>query len=639
MAEDIEEDGDGSAGTQEPGSNGESEQSTGFSVEVQDGPAAQAYSRKGEAQGGWVQFPQDDTGAPRAVGGESIMTPRTPADAGLGSVAYTITGLAGNGANPYGYADANQLLDVAGEKAWYDGWGIKETTTSGEGEDATTTTQSQTFGLVKTAKKPTTSAIIDWSVENSIAKKKNGAGGNKRPYKYTDFVFCKYWNKIPNNHQITLRRYQYPVFDNLEFPGENGSTNPEAKDVDGADYYTPFSQAITFMGEGPGNTLSDMLKYTVALPYKDAESKVHEVDQSSPGADAGPAPGLAKVLGVLSGGATFSSISNDGAKPPDPYANGPYMNRVLGPVNVIKGTKQRESGLNFSQSFSLKFHYVARPIGGVNTKAAMLDIMANMLALTYAEGSFWGGSHRFTAGKPAYPFLGGKAGMNALYKGDIAGFTDALTTQMTDAAKNVGEIFNSLLSDPIEGLKKLAAGGIKMGLAKSLAGKKAQLRGLPALLTGNPVGEWHMTVGNPFNPIMEVGNLICTGCDFEFGKELGPDDFPLELICTVKLEHGMKRDKAAIESMFNRGAGKIYHLPDDFQFPGKSTIDANTGVSNTTSFGDPNNEGKKGNSVSKKSMLQGDAAVIDNLATSVTKAPASILESMKVGYGYYDKPK
>ncbi len=593
-----------------------------------EGPSAAAYSRQGEAQGGWVQFPQDTEGEPRAVGAESLMTPRMPYDSDLGGLSYTITALAGNGSNVYGYADANRLVDVKGQKSWYDNWGVK--TTNGDGD-----VETQTFGVVTTAKRPTTSAIINWAAENSVKKVKNGAGGNKRPYKYKDFVFCKYWNKIPNNYQITLRRFQYPVFDNLEFPGENGSVLDSS--ITPQEYYTPFAQAITFMGDGPGNALSDMLKYNVALPYKDAESKVHQVDQQSPGADAGPAPGLAKVLGVLTGEADFNTISNNGAKPPDPYQNGPYMNRVLGPINVIKGTKQREAGLNFTQSFSLKFHYVARPIGGVNTKAAMLDIMANMLALTYAEGAFWGGAHRFTGGSPAYPFLGGKAGMNALYSGDIAGFTDALTTQMTKAAENVGEIFNSLLSDPIEGLKKLAAGGLKMGLAKSLAGKKQQLRGLPALLTGNPVGEWHLTVGNPFNPLMEVGNLICTGCDFEFGKELGPDDFPLELICTVKLEHGMKRDKAAIESMFNRGKGKIYHLPDDFQFPGRSTIDAATGTNNTSSK-KLGGSGKGTNSTQRKSMLQGDAAVIDNLATSLTKAPKSIIEGAKVGYGYYNGP-
>jgi hypothetical protein len=104
------------------------------------------------------------------------------------------------------------------------------------------------------------------------------------------------------------------------------------------------------------------------------------------------------------------------------------------------------------------------------------------------------------------------------------------------------------------------------------------ISGMKALLTGEPVGNWHLTVGNPLNPIMVVGNLICTKMSVEWGEELGPDDFPLELKVTYTIEHGMARDKAAIQSMFNRGAGKIYKLPDYV----KAVSDYETKVDNFT---------------------------------------------------------
>jgi hypothetical protein len=72
------------------------------------------------------------------------------------------------------------------------------------------------------------------------------------------------------------------------------------------------------------------------------------------------------------------------------------------------------------------------------------------------------------------------------------------------------------------------------------------ISGMKALLTGDPVGNWHMTVGNPLNPIMVVGNLICTKMQIEMDDELGPDDFPVNLKVTYTIEHGMPRDKAAI---------------------------------------------------------------------------------------------
>jgi len=85
-------------------------------------------------------------------------------------------------------------------------------------------------------------------------------------------------------------------------------------------------------------------------------------------------------------------------------------------------------------------------------------------------------------------------------------------------------------------------------------------------LTGEPVGEWHLVIGNPMNPIAMIGNLICTDIDFEFNDELGADDFPTELTINVKLKHGRPRDKGDIESMFNYGNGRMYYGIKDSVF-------------------------------------------------------------------------
>jgi hypothetical protein len=78
------------------------------------------------------------------------------------------------------------------------------------------------------------------------------------------------------------------------------------------------------------------------------------------------------------------------------------------------------------------------------------------------------------------------------------------------------------------------------------------------LQTGAPTGEWHLVVGNPMNPIAMVGNLVCTGVSIEFGEALGPDDFPTEITATFTLKHGRDRERGEIESMFNRGDGRLY---------------------------------------------------------------------------------
>ena len=61
--------------------------------------------------------------------------------------------------------------------------------------------------------------------------------------------------------------------------------------------------------------------------------------------------------------------------------------------------------------------YVARPIGGVNTKAVLLDILSNFLILGSTSAVFWGGQHRFMGNPQTYPFLGGDKGIQQWYSG------------------------------------------------------------------------------------------------------------------------------------------------------------------------------------------------------------------------------
>jgi len=99
--------------------------------------------------------------------------------------------------------------------------------------------------------------------------------------------------------------------------------------------------------------------------------------------------------------------------------------------------------------------------------------------------------------------------------------------------------------------------------------------------------------------MMMVGNLICTGIKIEFNDELGPDDFPTELKATITLEHGMPRDRAAIESMFNKGRGRMYSLPKGYEKSfssfDESAVDSATsnGQNSGSAQANRNGEGKR----------------------------------------------
>ncbi len=457
--------------------------------------------------------------------------------------------------------DKSLFVDTEGRRRWYE-------------SDEVILNSSISEGAKDYAKEPTTSSLIQWGQLDTQGRV---------PYYYSDFAFCKYWRKIPNNRLITLRRYAMPTLASLEFPDFGPVTDTDGNVPEDPkkqqNRFTPVAQALTWFGEETGNPLSSLMSFSVKLPWEDMKSEVHDNTDSAEGAESLPSmfSGFAKTLSVLSSEATAGGARYDGTTPPDPYENGPYANRIKGPVNRIDTVKRRKPGLDFSHSITLNFHYNARSVGGINTKAAMLDLIANILLLTYGTGAFWGGANRFRGASRAYPW---KQGMAAWYKGDPGGFFDAIGNSLEKAIGDISSVFENLLSDPTGTLTKIAGGAFGMMMAKN-SGRVSSFHGLRALLTGEPVGEWHLTVGNPYNPIMMIGNLVCTGATFTFNDELGPDDFPTEMSVAITLEHGMGLDRSGVESMFNKGRGRIYTLPEGFEesfsSANETRVDENTG--------------------------------------------------------------
>jgi hypothetical protein len=483
----------------------------------------------------------------------------------------------------YGSKGGEYLINQKGKRKWYEiDW------------DANSTNTKLAYSM-----NPTTSSIILWGNEDPYGR---------LPFHFTDFVFCKYWTKIPNNRLIVLRRYPGPILDNLNFIGMDGDDiNSTTNKIS----LPPMATAITYFGEGTDNDFNKILKFSTGVNWGEAKADVWQVNSTAtPDNEAGPGGlgadggilrmfggvgGLAKTLSIGEGTNNNNAVLNKGEIPPDPYHDGPYENRILGPVNRINTVKKRDPGLKFEMSgLDIKFTYVARPIGGINTKAVILDILSNFLVMGSASAVFFGGQHRFMAKPIKYPFAGGKEGMKNWYSGkpvewgknavqQFVGQGSSIFQNIMDMFKQIignigdGQGLNSILGT-IGDTKNASGRYIQNWAAEKSKGEIPYLTGFKALLTGEPVGDWHITIGNPFNPIAMIGNLICQGVEVEFGNEIGPDDFPLEITFTVKLEHGMPRDKDSIQSMFNRGMGRIYAVPDEF----KSSADFQTVVDKYT---------------------------------------------------------
>jgi hypothetical protein len=115
--------------------------------------------------------------------------------------------------------------------------------------------------------------------------------------------------------------------------------------------------------------------------------------------------------------------------------------------------------------------------------------------------------------------------------------------------------------------KGLVSNSLQVGMGKMM--DKMGRPGVPymnSLLSGEPIGNWHMTIGNPMNPILAVGNLICDSVDIKFpDNALSYGEFPTKFEVVVSLKQAMPRDRAGLEVAFNAGKQRLYYAPKNVE--------------------------------------------------------------------------
>ena len=417
-------------------------------------------------------------------------------------------------------------------------------------------------------------------------------GGISAPYNWKDFLYCKYYGTIPNNYMITLRRFPTPMRDNLSLPdGVKGSID---KLKEGAG--RPVAQAVTWWGGDSGNTLGDLISFTTGLNwgpatiqetiYQDAFEKgilsastlsVTDLKDtlSSDATSEVDKKDILSLIAMLTDNESMVQRQRASATLRDlatSETGGPLTDYLWTSVDHVESMQIRSSGLKFVGSeMSLKFTYDLTSVGQVNTKAAILDLMGSLLSLGTNYGNFLTPDFRYNSEFPAIGFPGGAAGYESFLSdpvGFVTNYSDDLSKVfqeiesegqgVADAARGASQ--SSVLNTTNTPDPTSAGGNIFRNAAGVIAQNdwEKNLKMPMGFYTGAPTGEWHIVVGNPMNPIAMIGNLICTGVNISFSEKLGPDDFPTEMYATFTIEHGRDRERGEIESMFNRGEGKLY---------------------------------------------------------------------------------
>lgn len=473
-------------------------------------------------------------------------------------------------------------------------------------------------------------------------------------YKYSDFMFCKELG-MPNNHLITLRRYASPIGDQIHGQGavsnnyyittstvaglgKDSSTSVDGKSTttsktvgtgstksyknyDNAAKVSDIGHLCCYFG-GEDNKLQDIIKYSFKQTYKTFNS---EIQRQSSKEDDRPSLLGATINSLTPGYRTHMANSTAGNNnllsqwglhsrngivrgvfgAPAWHVNEEAMyhvdkNKIYEPKNTIQEVDYYEGKIQFQHEFTLVFSYEMRAYDNISPKAAMLDLIGNVLRTCGTVGNFWGGARQINGPSPnaagwnkaqhlidntwdalgsgiGTMFNGGFsmdsifAGLSKMMSSDLGEMVSSLTKsainaseKLAEGAKNViegnataAEYFGGIWSG-IQNLNK-ATGFSQMAKAKLKdALGRPQIYAWDSLLSGGDTGMWHVTIGNPLRPIMTFGNLEVTNTTVEHSGPLGIDDFPTKLKVTVQLKHARPRDIQDIEKMYAFGSKTLY---------------------------------------------------------------------------------
>ena len=442
-------------------------------------------------------------------------------------------------------------------------------------------------------------------------------------YKMQDFIYLKYYNQIPNNYMVTLRRYTRPCEDHmfgLDIPAVNVNRMNGYFD----DYFA-LATAVTYMGEKTGNKLSDILKFDYGANWEEREGKVESMQNPDGGLAAqmknragisadilggeglgdGSKTAAMKSIWMMSAMAAGKGVSMEKAMASQHQYEGNTFNArygesLYGDVNVVNKVKLRSRGLTYSNNFSLTFEYSLKSLKCVNPRIAMMDILSNFLILTGNYGTFWGGETIFYGNRSIAPQYGDpdllRQGKYGAYLSSLAGDVKEGFRKITqmDSINGPGDFFQGLWN----GIKNVGSGFLQ-GLVGNLLGGNIGIAGegqaVPALLSGKPSGFWHVTVGNPLDPIAMMGNMAVTKTTVQFGDALGYDDFPTEIKFTVDLEHCMPRDNAMIENIFNGAKGRFYSFTNGEVLNAYKTVDSMQNFQDTNEANESNMKNQERN--------------------------------------------
>jgi len=356
-----------------------------------------------------------------------------------------------------------------------------------------------------------------------------------------DFTYLTDLGVYPLNRLVILRRFDESVI-----------VNHNLNDIE----EPPISTLIGWLKMDEGN---DMFSISFNEKWEETSEELHTLitqiikDETTSKTNPGGFD-IGQILSIpsWSQGLVFGFLNKMGLTKYD------IDDLPIGDPNVLRVSTKRETerqSLDSDIEIGFETSYEQKYINGVDPGSAMLDVFHNVLRMGTSDMNFVLNQTKIT---------------EDFYKAAV-GYQDTSLGKWGNLVRNMVqklvETFDELMKDSGKilsefGLDKAFETASKL-LTSILRKYRWGLRGSIGLMSGLHTTPWHLTVGNPYNPILSIGNMLVNDISVGWSNDLGFNDMPNKINVKVKLKFGRPLGKQEIMQIFNNGYGRKYSDPNE----------------------------------------------------------------------------
>lgn len=408
----------------------------------------------------------------------------------------------------------------------------------------------------------------------ALLKDSNFQKGSKA-LKASDFTYLRDLGVYPINRLIVLRRYPegVAVHDDLDKIGSQPISVIIGWIKEDAEIYS-----LSFSEEWG---TSDKYLHEVIEEILTNEFKVGDMGSVI------PQPGFTQGL-------MFGFLAKMGLTDPQNAYDIPF-----GDPNLLREAATRDytkQGLKSDMSIQFETVYEQKIVGDFDPAAAMLDIIRNLATMGTSDTRYVFSGNSEILNKILNASSGKGNNVDAWAKviqEIITKFTEAVSETVTSILGEIKPLTDEQKEQrkenedkqkeeaedapaQTEAEKANADAAAEVGVFKSIAGQletsaflksvlastfakhRWPLRASIAAMTGTPTAPWHITIGNPWSPIISAGNMVVDKIEVKAKGEMGFNDVPIHLNATITLKFGRNLGRQEILKIFNNGYKRIY---------------------------------------------------------------------------------